>query len=112
MQPSKPGNARNRESDDRGHGACGMPARTLIGPRPSKELAADRWVRQAEDKLQQPEQSRRQRFAARLTVAGSHDLRGRIKIAAFKRGATVAALVRQVLQREFGEDAGSASCQD
>lgn len=40
-------------------------------------------------------------FTARLTIDVTPDLRGRIKIAAFRRGVTVADMLRELLAREF-----------
>ena len=48
-------------------------------------------------------------FSARLTVDVTPELRGRIKIAAFQRGVTVADMLRDLLAREFpGDDGGAA----
>jgi len=47
-------------------------------------------------------------FSARLTIDVTPALRGRIKVAAFRRGQTVADMLRALLDREFptdGEDA-------
>ena len=40
-------------------------------------------------------------FAARLTIDLTPELRGRIKVAAFRRGVTVAVMLRELLGREF-----------
>jgi hypothetical protein len=40
-------------------------------------------------------------FTARLTIDVTPDLRGRIKVAAFRRGITVAEMLRDLLSREF-----------
>jgi len=48
-------------------------------------------------------------FAARLTIDVTLDLRGRIKVAAFRRGVTVADMLRELLAREFPETPGDAS---
>ena len=77
-----------------------MPPRTLIGCRPT----AEDWVQSGGEPVEDGETTLRDRYGARLTVPVSHELRGRIKIAAFKQGFTVAKLVRQILQREFGDD--------
>ena len=45
-------------------------------------------------------------FTARLTVDVTPDLRGRIKIAAFQRGITVADMLRDLLAREFPPSSG------
>ena len=44
---------------------------------------------------------RAQHFTARLTVDVTPDLRGRIKVAAFRRGITVAEMLRDLLSRNF-----------
>ena len=48
-------------------------------------------------------------FTARLTVDVTPDLRGRIKIAAFRRGITVAECLRELLAREFPKTEGDPS---
>jgi hypothetical protein len=48
-------------------------------------------------------------FTARLTIDITPDLRGRIKIAAFRRGQTVADMLREVLAREFPDSQGGIS---
>jgi hypothetical protein len=48
-------------------------------------------------------------FTARLTIDVTPALRGRIKIAAFQRGLTVADMLRDLLGREFPDDGGAAS---
>lgn len=45
---------------------------------------------------------------ARLTIDVTPDLRGRIKIAAFGRGQTVADMLRDLLAREFPPTSGDA----
>ena len=45
-------------------------------------------------------------FTARLPLAVTPALRGRINVAAFRRGATVADMLRELLAREFPADAG------
>jgi hypothetical protein len=50
-------------------------------------------------------------YTARLTVDVTPELRGRIKIAAFRRGLTAADMLRTLLERVFpssADDAGSA----
>ncbi len=46
---------------------------------------------------------------ARLTIDVTPEMRGRIKIAAFRRGMTVADMLRDLLAREFPADAGEPS---
>ena len=48
-------------------------------------------------------------YTARLTIDITPELRGRIKIAAFQRGVTVADMLRDLLAREFPEDEGDPS---
>ncbi|MCA1537732.1 hypothetical protein I6F21_35035 [Bradyrhizobium sp. NBAIM03] len=43
-------------------------------------------------------------FTARLTIDVTPALRGRIKVAAFQRGVTVADMLRELLAREFPTD--------
>ncbi|MGP8119300.1 MAG: hypothetical protein ACLP8B_02100 [Xanthobacteraceae bacterium] len=45
-------------------------------------------------------------YTARLTVDITPSLRGRIKIAAFQRGVTVADMLRDLLAREFPDTDG------
>ena len=40
-------------------------------------------------------------MTARLTIDITPELRGRIKVAAFRRGVTVAVMLRELLVREF-----------
>jgi hypothetical protein len=48
-------------------------------------------------------------FTARLTIDVAPALRGRIKIAAFQRGLTVADMLRALLDRALPADGGAAS---
>jgi hypothetical protein len=48
-------------------------------------------------------------FTARLTIDITPELRGRIRIAAFRRGVTVADMLRDLLAREFPDDPGDPS---
>ncbi|MGY3442829.1 hypothetical protein GPL21_13165 [Bradyrhizobium pachyrhizi] len=48
-------------------------------------------------------------FTARLTIDVTPALRGRIKVAAFHRGVTVADMLRELLAREFPADTGERS---
>lgn len=45
-------------------------------------------------------------FSARLTIDITPELRGRIKIIAFRRGVTVAEMLRELLAREFPSTSG------
>jgi hypothetical protein len=48
-------------------------------------------------------------FTARLTIDVTPTLRGRIKVAAFRRSITVADMLRELLAREFPADPGEPS---
>ena len=48
-------------------------------------------------------------FTARLTIDITPALRGRIKVAAFQRGVTVADMLRDLFAREFPADPGETS---
>lgn len=48
-------------------------------------------------------------FTARLTIDVTPALRGRIKVAAFKRGVTVAEMLRGLLAQEFPPEPGEPS---
>ncbi|MVA32569.1 hypothetical protein [Agrobacterium vitis] len=48
-------------------------------------------------------------FTARLTIDVTPELRGRIKIAAFRRSVTVADMLRDLLVREFPPTEGDPS---
>jgi hypothetical protein len=48
-------------------------------------------------------------FTARLTIDVTPALRGLIKVAAFRRGITVADMLRDLLTREFPADPGEPS---
>jgi len=48
-------------------------------------------------------------FTARLTIDVTPALRGHIKVAAFRRGITVADMLRDLLAREFPADPGESS---
>ena len=53
--------------------------------------------------------ARTEAFTARLTIDVTPELRGRIKVAAFRRGITVADMLRDLLAREFPESSGDPS---
>jgi len=68
--------------------------RPVIGPRPAPG-AATAWVRRGEGEASV--------YSARLTIDVTPALRGRIKVTAFRRGVTAAAMLRALLEREFPE---------
>ena len=63
----------------------------------------DTWVRAPEPAPTRPTD---QDFSARLTIDVTPTLRGRIKVTAFRRGVTVADMLRALLDREYPDDGG------
>ena len=61
----------------------------------------DTWVQAAE--LRDPRRGGADAFTARLTIDVTPALRGRIKVAAFQRGQTVADMLRAMLDEAFPE---------
>ncbi|EPR17214.1 hypothetical protein M527_17860 [Sphingobium indicum IP26] len=59
----------------------------------------DGWVRAADAPATR--KTATEAFTARLTIDITPELRGRIKVAAFRRGVTVAVMLRELLVREF-----------
>lgn len=59
----------------------------------------DSWVRAAD--VPATGKTATEAFTARLTIDITPELRGRIKVAAFRRGVTVAVMLRELLVREF-----------
>ena len=72
-----------------------------IASRPAIHPAAHAWVREGAggdvDALPKAEV-----YTARLSVDISAELRARIKVLAFQRGITVAQMLRELLEREYG----------
>ncbi|TWB03481.1 ribbon-helix-helix protein [Gluconacetobacter diazotrophicus] len=60
----------------------------------------ERWIRTPETPATP------NRFTARLTIDVTPALRGRLKVAAFQRGITVADMLRALLAREFPDTSG------
>lgn len=88
--------------------------RVAIGARPLADPQAERWVRRGED-AEEAEGAgntaptlRVDRYTARLTIDVTPALRGRIKVAAFRQGLTVAELMRTLFEREFPGGEGNA----
>ena len=69
-------------------------------PFAARPAGAEAWVR---DAAGEDAAARQNPFTARLTIDVTPASRGRIKIAAFARGQTVAEMVRALLDREFPE---------
>ena len=72
--------------------------RTPIGTRPGGNPQSEHWLRQGDRKGTRPAEPA---YTARLTIDVTSELRGRIKVAAFQRGVTVAEMLRELLEREF-----------
>jgi hypothetical protein len=80
------------------------PTRRGFAARP---VDPDVWVRAPEPS--NPTERAGDIYTARLTIDVTPALRGRIKIAAFQRGQTVADMLRDLLAREFPEEAEAPS---
>ncbi len=66
----------------------------------SRPRDAETWIRAGG--LSPPKNgAKAHHFTARLTINVTPDLRGRIKVAAFRRGTTVAEMLRDLPSREF-----------
>ena len=63
------------------------------------EPSAETWVKAADAPLARAADA--SSFTARLTIDVTPELRGRIKVSAFRRGVTVADMLRDLLAREF-----------
>lgn len=79
------------------------PARHGFAARPADP---EHWIKAADVP---PRDGKSAGFTARLTIDVTPDLRGRIKIAAFQRGVTVADMLRDLLAREFPSNPGDPS---
>lgn len=75
--------------------------RVSIGSRPIADPAAETWGRQGDGANNVAADARANVYTARLTIDITPALRGRIKIAAFRQGLTVADKIRELLEREF-----------
>jgi hypothetical protein len=69
----------------------------------SRPADPDQWIKAADNA---PRAADGAAFTARLTIDVTPELRGRIKIAAFGRGVTVADMLRELLAREFPSTPG------
>ena len=69
----------------------------------SRPADPERWIKAADNA---PPTADVAAFTARLTIDVTPELRGRIKIAAFERGVTVANMLRELLAREFPSTPG------
>ena len=73
-----------------------LPVKSGFASRPGNP---DSWVRAADAPA--TGKTATEAFTARLTIDIAPELRGRIKVAAFRRGVTVAVMLRELLVREF-----------
>ena len=74
----------------------------------SRPTDPDTWVRAPEPSAT-PNGAKVDLFTARLTVDVTPELRGRIKVAAFRCGITVADMLRDLLSREFPHHPGGTA---
>lgn len=79
------------------------PTRRSFAARPADP---EHWIKAAEAPARDGDTAG---FTARLTIDVTPELRGRIKIAAFRRGITVADMLRELLAREFPTTEGDPS---
>lgn len=83
-----------------------MNERSTRRPFTARPADPDQWIKAADSAPRAPITAA---FTARLTIDVTPELRGRIKIAAFGRGVTVADLLRELLEREFPPTEGQSS---
>ena len=76
-----------------------MTARTDKRGFATRPADPDSWIKAGDAQPKRPDAA--EAYSARLTVDITPALRGRIKIAAFQRGVTVADMLRDLLAREF-----------
>lgn len=81
----------------------GRSSKSSFATRPG---TAEAWIKKADDSPDRREAA--SGFTARLTIDVTPELRGRIKVVAFRRGQTVADMLRDLLAREFPESQGDA----
>ena len=72
----------------------------------SRPADPEQWIKAADSA---PRAADLSAFTARLTIDVTPEMRGRIKIAAFGRGVTVADMLRELLEREFPPIEGQSS---
>ena len=68
---------------------------------------AESWIKANDTSSPSPDEAAA--FTARLTIDVTPALRGRIKVVAFRRGITVANMLRDLLAREFPDDPAASS---
>jgi hypothetical protein len=84
-----------------------MTARTNKRGFTSRPSDPDGWIKASE--TPSPRNGAAAIYTARLTIDVTPALRGRIKVAAFSRGVTVADMLRDLLAREFPSNSGDPS---
>jgi hypothetical protein len=85
-----------------------MTARDLKRAFAARPSDAEAWVRSSKPTTSKSN-TKVDRFTARLTIDVSPGLCGRIKVAAFQRGITVADMLRDLLSRQFPDNAGGVT---
>lgn len=76
--------------------------RVRISTKPFDNPRAEAWVKhRGGEEARAPLKT--ELYTARLTIDVSSALRARIKVAAFQRGATVAEVIRELLEKAFPE---------
>lgn len=80
------------------------PTRRDFASRPGD---AESWIKASDASARRTDDATA--FTARLTIDITPALRGRIKVAAFRRGVTVADMLRDLLAREFPADPGDTA---
>ncbi len=73
----------------------------------SRPSDAETWIKASDAPSRRTDEA--STFTARLTIDVTPALRGRIKVAAFGRGITVADMLRDLLAREFPAGSGEPS---
>lgn len=67
---------------------------------------AEAWVRRG-NSATEASATKLQLYTARLTIDVTPELRGRIKVHAFRQGATVADMLRSLLEQHYGNSEGN-----
>jgi hypothetical protein len=73
----------------------------------SRPSDAENWIKATD--VRSDSKATGEVFTARLTIDITPELRGRIKVAAFQRGITVADMLRELFAREFPKAQGDRS---
>lgn len=80
-----------------------MSERSICRDFASRPADPEHWIKAADVA---PEHRPGAAFTARITIDVTPELRGRIKVAAFRRGVTVAEMLRDLLAHEFPPTSG------